>query len=117
VIPELEKVVAALPERIQFELESHLRSWQFRTGRFTPGELEYDLLPQLVRRSDWVLDIGANIRRYTIKLARHVGPTGCVAENVFPTVREVMAGMGFSHEKLLNSPNLLFRPAQGAASQ
>ena len=74
----MKKLASGLPERLQFDLESYLRSWQFRTGRFTPGEPEYDLLPELVQPGDRVLDIGANIGHYTLEMARLVGPRGPV---------------------------------------
>jgi FkbM family methyltransferase len=104
----MKKFVAALPDRFQFEIESHLRSWQVRAGRFTPGEPEYYLLPELVSAGDWVLDIGANIGHYTVELARLVGPMGRVVSmepmtRPFAQLTRLVVRAGLHNVTLINA--------------
>ena len=74
----LKQLAAALPDSVQIELESHLRGWQLRTGRFTADEPEFKRLGEFVQAGDWVLDVGANIGHYTLRLSQLVGATGRV---------------------------------------
>jgi FkbM family methyltransferase len=104
----IRKIVAALPDHFQFGIESHLRCWQVRTGRFTPGEPEYDLLPELVSAGDWVLDIGANIGHYTVELARLVGPMGRVVSmepmtRPFAQLTRLVVRAGLHNVTLINA--------------
>lgn len=52
--------------------------WLIRRGRFDDPEPEYALLDRHVAPGDWVLDIGANIGTYTLRLSELVGPSGRV---------------------------------------
>jgi FkbM family methyltransferase len=52
--------------------------WLIRHGRFQDGEPEYGLLDRYVSPGDWVLDIGANIGTYTLRLSELVGRAGRV---------------------------------------
>lgn len=74
----LKRIAVRLPRDLQFLLESFLRLRQVKKGDLSPGEPEYELLPYLVQRGDWVLDIGANIGHYTLELSRLVGDEGRV---------------------------------------
>jgi len=47
-----------------------------RFGEYSPGEI--DLLAQIVRPGDTVVEVGAHIGAHTLPLARLVGPTGAV---------------------------------------
>ena len=102
------RIVAALPDRFQFEVESQLRMWQLRRGRFGGGEPEYDLLPELVGSGDWVLDIGANMGHYTLELARLVGQRGRVISlepmtRPFAQLTGLIARTGLKNVTLLNA--------------
>lgn len=75
---KLRRLAAHLPVRWQQELKRHYFSRQIRAKSFRIGEPEYDLLPSLVSAGDWVLDIGANVGHYTMRLSELVGETGRV---------------------------------------
>ena len=74
----LRRLAARLPPRWQQELKRHHYGRQIRTNSFRSGEPEYDLLPSLVSAGDWVVDIGANVGHYTLRLAELVGENGRV---------------------------------------
>jgi FkbM family methyltransferase len=67
---------------------------QLAGGRFQSEEPEFWLLPELVRAGDWVLDVGANVGQYTMRLSDLVGESGRVIafEPIAETV-EILAGM------------------------
>jgi FkbM family methyltransferase len=72
------KVAAQLPDTWQSELKRiHFRR-QFRRGRFRTDEPEYPLLDSLIRPGDWVVDVGANVGHYTLRLSELVGREGRV---------------------------------------
>lgn len=52
--------------------------WLIRRGRFLDPEPEYALLADHVAPGDWVVDIGANIGTYTLRLSELVGRGGRV---------------------------------------
>jgi FkbM family methyltransferase len=74
----MKRLAARLPEHWQGELKRLHFGRQIRAGKFETDEQEFQLLPQLVRPGDWVLDIGANVGHYTKKLSELVGPSGRV---------------------------------------
>lgn len=74
----LRRLAARLPVRWQQALKRRRFARRIRAGRFRVGEPEYDLLPSLVERGDWVLDIGANVGHYTLRLSELVGDEGRV---------------------------------------
>jgi FkbM family methyltransferase len=51
---------------------------QIRRGRFASGEPEWALLDGWVRSGGLVLDIGANVGTYTLRMSQLVGPAGRV---------------------------------------
>ena len=52
--------------------------WQIKFHRFITNEHEYSLIDKYVKEGDWVLDVGANIGHYTLKLSNIVGQSGRV---------------------------------------
>lgn len=49
-----------------------------KAGKFRPLDPEFDLLPRYLKPGDWVLDIGANVGYYTLRLSELVGRAGRV---------------------------------------
>ena len=88
----LERLTARMPINWQQTLKRHLYAWRIRTGRFDAGELEYDLLSEMVSPGDWAVDIGANIGTYTLRLSDLVGATGrVIAFEPVPHTFELLA--------------------------
>lgn len=52
--------------------------WQIRRGRFASDEADFHMLGRLVKAGETVLDIGANVGRYTLRLSELVGLGGRV---------------------------------------
>jgi len=84
----LKRVAASLPRRWQQALKRRHIALQILRGRFRADEPEYDRLASLVHPGDWVLDVGANVGHYTVRLSELVGPGGRVI--AFEPVRETM---------------------------
>ncbi|MGE5522229.1 MAG: FkbM family methyltransferase [Rhodospirillaceae bacterium] len=78
VTPVLKRIAAQMPPAMQHELRRMFFHAQIRGHRFTTDEKEYGLLDTLIARGDWVLDIGANVGHYTMRMAELVGPEGRV---------------------------------------
>lgn len=49
-----------------------------KRGRFRPLDPEFDYLDRLLKPGDWVLDVGANVGYYTLRMSDLVGPRGRV---------------------------------------
>ncbi|MBI3666825.1 MAG: FkbM family methyltransferase [Acidobacteria bacterium] len=63
-------------------------------GRFRSDEPEFDQLPDLVHQGDWVLDIGANVGQYTLRLSELVGEEGrVIAFEPISETAEILAAM------------------------
>lgn len=74
----MKKLSSKLPKRFQQELKRLYCAFQIKKNTFTSEEPEYEQLDQWVKSGDWVLDIGANIGHYTLKLSKLVGNKGRV---------------------------------------
>jgi FkbM family methyltransferase len=74
----LKQLAARLPLAWQQELKRHYFRKQIRSRSFKTNEPEYERLSALVSSGDWVLDIGANIGHYTMRLSELVGELGRV---------------------------------------
>src|SRR5690606_41619503 len=64
--------------RSQTELKRIHFSRQIKKGNFVTDEPEYKVLPNFIRKGDWVIDIGANVGHYTIQFSELVGKEGRV---------------------------------------
>ena len=74
----LKKILALLPVSLQEELKRYYLKFKIKTGSFKTTEPEYDELKNFVSEGQWVIDVGANIGHYTLKLSELVGKTGRV---------------------------------------
>lgn len=85
-------IAAKLPSQLQQELKRlHFRR-QIRQGRFLGAEPEYDQLAEWVEPGDWVIDVGANVGQYTLRLSELVGAQGrVIAFEPIPATFEVLA--------------------------
>jgi FkbM family methyltransferase len=74
----LKRVASLLPPLIQHEF----RRWKIwvdlKRGLFSTQVPEFQLLQRLIDPGDWVLDIGANVGYYTMRLSELVGREGRV---------------------------------------
>lgn len=81
---------------------------QIRRGRFLTDEKEFSLLDEWVSEGDWVIDVGANIGHYTLKLSSIVGATGRVlafepVTATFELLASNVARAGIGNVTLLNA--------------
>lgn len=67
-----------LPKPIQHELRRLRYGIQISRKSFKTSEIEYSLLDQWIKPGDWVLDIGANVGHYSLRLSELVGKSGRV---------------------------------------
>jgi len=74
----LKHLAALLPLSWQHELRRLYFHQQIRRRRFVTEEQEYTLLDSFLRPGDWVLDIGANVGHYTMRMSELVGTMGRV---------------------------------------
>ena len=100
-------ISSKLPKSYQQELKRILFSRQIRMRTFKSEEKEYYLLDRWVKKGDWVIDIGANVGHYTIKLSDIVGKTGrVIAFEPIPETFELLAAntarLSFKNVTLLN---------------
>jgi FkbM family methyltransferase len=88
----LKYISARLPRRWQQGLKRGHYARQIARGQFDAGELEYALLPQLIGQGDWVIDVGANIGHYTMRMSDLVGANGrVIAFEPVPQTFELLA--------------------------
>ena len=85
----LKRFAAQLPEGAQHELRRLFFRQQIRRNRFVTDEQEYKLLDRFIATGDWVLDIGANVGHYTLRMSELVGGNGRVI--AFEPVPETFA--------------------------
>ena len=85
----LKRVAARLPESIQHELRRLFFRRQIHAGRFVTDEQEYKELDRFISPGDWVLDIGANVGHYALRMSALVGGHGRVI--AFEPVPETFA--------------------------
>lgn len=99
----LKQIAARLPIRLQAEMKRIDYGWRIRRNAFTTDEPENKILPELVQCDDWVIDIGANVGRYTKRLSELVGARGrVIAFEPVPTTFSLLA----SNAQLFAHPNV-----------
>lgn len=76
--PVLKRIAAQLPDSVQHELRRLFFRRQIRGRRFVTDEKEYGLLDTILAPGDLVLDVGANVGHYTMRMSELVGAAGRV---------------------------------------
>lgn len=74
----LKRIAALLPYAWQHELRRLFFCQQIKRRRFMTDEKEYALLGSFLKPGDWVLDLGANVGHYTMRMSALVGQSGRV---------------------------------------
>jgi len=74
----LHRAASLLPDSFRRRMRRWRYSSQIRQGTFRTDEPEFGQLEQWIRPGDTVIDVGANVGHYTVRLARIVGPGGRV---------------------------------------
>jgi FkbM family methyltransferase len=74
----LERVAWHAPPRIQHALRKYHFMRQAAHGTLASNEPEYAMLPALLAPGSWVIDVGANVGLYTLRMSQLVGDTGRV---------------------------------------
>jgi FkbM family methyltransferase len=95
-----------LASHLPFSARQTLRAWKYRLqaafGRFRSDEPEFHQLPDLVQVGDWVLDVGANVGQYTLRLSELVGNEGrVIAFEPMVETAEILTAMA-SHARYRN---------------
>lgn len=71
--------LARLPAGLQFEVRRARFSRQIQRGSFVPDDpMDMLEITRAVREGDWAIDIGANVGKYALHMARCVGSSGRV---------------------------------------
>lgn len=74
----IKQIASRLPDRLQEELQRWSYRRRIRLGKFGHYEPEFAQLDRWVESGDVVLDIGANVGIFTMRLSELVGSTGRV---------------------------------------
>jgi FkbM family methyltransferase len=74
----LRKILKKLPKKYLIVLKKAYYKRQILRGKFLSTEQEFEFIPRLIKPGDRVIDIGANIGHYTLKLSELVGVEGRV---------------------------------------
>jgi FkbM family methyltransferase len=88
----MKSVASRFPRQLQQELK-RVHFWrQLRSGTFATAEPEYAQLGDWIKAGDWVIDVGANVGHYTVRLSELVGDAGRVlAFEPVPDTFELLA--------------------------
>ena len=74
----LKRVAYLMPPGVQEGLKRRLDGYRIRHGRFASREPEWAFLDRWIKPGDTVLDIGANVGVYTLRMAELAGVMGRV---------------------------------------
>lgn len=85
----LKRIVHVLPEGWLLSLKRHVYAHKIRSNRFRSDEPEHRLLSDFVSPGAWVIDVGANVGHYSLRMSDLVGPTGRVI--AFEPIRETFS--------------------------
>lgn len=116
-INNLKRLASCLPIKCQQELKRIRFGQQIRKGIFKSNEREFDRLNEWAASGDWVLDIGANVGHYSLRLSKIVGFTGRVIafEPVPQTFELLSANMAHSSYQNITLLNVAVSEVTGLA--
>jgi FkbM family methyltransferase len=72
------ELIGLLPRPLQHAARQLYYARQISQKHFRSPEPEWELIASIVRPDDWVIDVGANVGHYTLRLADLVGRDGRV---------------------------------------
>lgn len=103
----LHRLLRLLPESVVLELKRLRYQYLIKRSYFRSEEMEFQVLDQLIKPGDTVVDIGANVGHYTLKMAKLVGPSGRVfgfepISRTFDLLSSNVVFGGFSNVSLFN---------------
>ena len=88
----IKRLTGCLPERWQQSMKRFHFARQIGRGGFRSDEPEYLELDDMVSPGDWVIDVGANVGHYTLRLSQLVQSSGRVfAFEPIPLTFELLA--------------------------
>ncbi len=91
-LKKLKKLAEYASDRNQQTMKRYYFGRQIRRGVFRSDEPEYESLHELVSEGDWVIDVGANVGHYTLRLSQLVKSSGHVfAFEPIPLTFELLA--------------------------
>jgi FkbM family methyltransferase len=104
----LRRVASALPDGFRRRMRRWRYASQIRQGTFVTDEPEFSQLEQWVKPGDTVIDVGANVGHYAVRLARLVGAAGRViafepVPHTFAMLVENLESAQFGHVTLVNA--------------
>ncbi len=104
----LKRIASHFPLAAQNSMKRMLFASQIGRGTFLTDEKEYSRLEEWVSEGDWVIDVGANIGHYTLKLSSIVGAKGRVIafepiSATFELLASNVARAGVGNVTLLNT--------------
>jgi FkbM family methyltransferase len=100
-------MVSLLPIKIQTFLSIIFFLIQAKYNKFYSSEAEWKILDTLISPGDLVIDIGANVGRYSLKMSKLVGQSGNVIAfepnpRIFNILSSVLYNSGINNITLLN---------------
>jgi FkbM family methyltransferase len=78
IVHALKWLTVSFPASWQHTIKRCYFARQIRRGTFRSNEPEYELLDELLSPGDWVIDVGANVGHYTLRMSELVKTHGRV---------------------------------------
>ncbi len=103
IIFQLKRLVSHFPHRWQTELKRIYFGGQINRKSFVTDEPEYKILHKLINPGDWVVDVGANVGKYTNRFSELVGQHGrVIAFEPVPTTFSLLSAntQQFTHSNV-----------------
>jgi len=105
----LSAVLNRLPEAVRSPLKRWRYRTQIRSGTFVSPEPDFRVLSNYLRAGDWVIDVGANVGHYTLRMSEIVGDTGrVIAFEPIPSTFKLLCAN-------VRQPNVTFLNAAASA--